>query len=86
MPTLQPMRIHSPSKVKTKPYSARHSPIARSAMAWNTGAVLVGEREMARRISLVAVCFSSASCVSLNSRAFWIAITAWSAKVWSSST
>ena len=36
---------------------------------------------MTRRISAVAVCRSSASCVSLNSRAFWIAITAWSAKV-----
>ncbi len=29
----------------------------------------------------MAVCCSSASLVSLNSRAFWIAITAWSAKV-----
>ena len=34
--------------------------------------------------SAVAVCCSSASCVSLNSRTFWIAITAWSAKVCSS--
>ena len=34
--------------------------------------------------SAVAVCCSSASLVSLNSRAFWIAITAWSAKVCSS--
>ena len=31
--------------------------------------------------SAVAVCCSSASLVSLNRRAFWIAITAWSAKV-----
>ncbi len=37
-----------------------------------------------RRTSAVAVWRSSASCVSLNSRAFWIAITAWSAKVLSS--
>ncbi len=34
--------------------------------------------------SAVAVCCSSASLVSLNRRAFWIAITAWSAKVLSS--
>ena len=31
--------------------------------------------------SAVAVCRSRASLVSLNRRAFWIAITAWSAKV-----
>ena len=36
---------------------------------------------MTRRISAVAVCCSSASLVSLNRRAFSIAITAWSAKV-----
>ena len=36
--------------------------------------------------SAVAVCCSSASFVSLNRRTFWIAITAWSAKVLSSST
>ena len=40
---------------------------------------------MTRRISAVAVCRSSASCVSLNRRTFSIAITAWSAKVCSSS-
>ena len=34
-----------------------------------------------RSTSAVAVCCSSASLVSLNRRAFWIAITAWSAKV-----
>ncbi|MEY9883869.1 hypothetical protein ABIA43_005403 [Bradyrhizobium sp. USDA 328] len=34
----------------------------------------------------MAVCRSSASRVSLNSRAFSMAITAWSAKVWSSCT
>ena len=43
--------------------------------------------------SAVAVCCSSDSvrsrvlaCTSLNSRTFSIAITAWSAKVWSNST
>ena len=40
---------------------------------------------MTRRISAVAVCRSSASLVSLNRRTFSIAITAWSAKVRSSS-
>jgi hypothetical protein len=54
---------------------------------------------MTRRISLVAVCCSSASvtcpwasvsarffsCSSVNSRTFWMAITAWSAKVLSNS-
>ena len=41
---------------------------------------------MTRRISLVAVCRSSASLVSLNSRTFSMAMTAWSANVSSSST
>ena len=45
-------------------------------MASNTGCVSVTEPLMTRRISAVAVCRSSASLVSLNSRAFWIAITA----------
>ncbi len=36
---------------------------------------------MTRRISAVAVCCSSASFVSLNSRTFSMAMTAWSAKV-----
>ena len=39
---------------------------------------------MTRRISALAVWWASASCVSLNIRAFWIAMTAWSAKVFSS--
>ena len=41
----------------------------------------VGELLMTERISAVAVCRSSASLVSLNNRAFWMAMTAWSAKV-----
>ena len=40
-----------------------------------------GDWLIARRISLVAVCCSSRSCSSENSRAFSIAIAAWSAKV-----
>ena len=55
-------------------------------MASNTGWTLVGELLITRRMSAVAVCRPSASCVSLNNRAFWIAITAWSANVLSSAT
>ena len=40
-----------------------------------------GELAMTFRMSAVAVCRSSASWVSLNSRAFSMAMTAWSAKV-----
>src|SRR5262245_60063250 len=50
----------------------------------------VGERLITLRISAVAVCRSSASVSSrlrasssVNNRTFSIAITAWSAKVWS---
>ena len=57
------------------------TPAARRSASWL----------ITRRISLVAVCCSSASVrsrlrasSSLNSRTFSIAITAWSAKVWSS--
>ena len=53
-------------------------------MASNTGCTSDGELAITFRISAVAVCRSSASFVSLNSRVFSIAITAWSAKVWSS--
>ena len=49
--------------------------------ASNTGCTSDGELAMTFRMSAVAVCRSSASCVSLNSRAFSMAITAWSAKV-----
>ena len=42
------------------------------------------ERLMACSTRALAVWRSSARCVSLNSSAFWIAITAWSAKVRSS--
>jgi hypothetical protein len=43
----------------------------------------VGELLITRRMSAVAVCCSSASLVSLNNRTFSIAMTAWSAKVFS---
>ncbi len=50
----------------------------------NTGVVSAIELLMVARISPDARCWSSASVVSLTSRAFWIAITAWSANVFSS--
>ena len=54
-------------------------------MASNTGALSETELLITPSTSAEAFCCSSASCVSLNSRAFWIAITAWSAKVFSRS-
>ncbi len=61
-------------------------------MASNTGCTSVGEPEMTLSTSEVAVCCSNASlssavraCTSSNSRTFSIAITAWSAKVVTSS-
>ena len=52
----------------------------------NTGWVSATERLITCSTSAVAVCCSSASCVSLKRRAFSIAITAWSAKVCSRCT
>ncbi len=49
-------------------------------MASNTGCTSDGDPAMTFRISAVPVWRSSASFVSWNRRAFWIAITAWSAK------
>src|SRR4029434_11098690 len=46
----------------------------------------VADLAMTWRISLVAVCCSRASFVSLNSRTFSMAMTAWSAKVCSRAT
>ena len=47
----------------------------------NTGAVSATELLITCSTSAVAVCCSSASFVSLNSRTFSMAITAWSANV-----
>jgi hypothetical protein len=55
-----------------------------SRMRSNTGVALEMELLMTCSTSEVAVCRSSASLVSLNSRAFSIAITAWLAKFSSS--
>ena len=46
----------------------------------NTGCASATELLMTCSTSAVAVCRSSASCVSLNRRTFSIAITAWSTK------
>ena len=85
--------ISSPSKVKTFAPSALHSFIAAAAIVSNTGCTSVGDWLITRRMSLVAVCCSSASVrsrlrasSSLNSRTFSMAITAWSANVCSSAT
>ena len=66
--------------------------VAFSSIALNTGSSSPGELEMTWRTSEVAVCCSKASessrvraCTSSNSRTFSIAITAWSAKVVTSS-
>ena len=55
-------------------------------MLSNTGRVSATELLIAFSTSDEAFCCSSASRVSLKSRAFWIAITAWSAKVFSSAS
>ena len=77
--------MNSPSNRKTAQNWLLHSCIARRAIMSNTGCVSLGELLMIFRISLVAVWCWSASLVSLNKRTFSIAITAWSAKVLSSS-
>ena len=74
----------SPSRRKIAESVAPHTRAAFSATASMTGCRSVGELAITRRISAVAVCCSSASFISLNSRTFSMAMTAWSAKVWSS--
>ncbi len=82
-----------PSNVKTFAELAPHSLCAAAAIVSNTGCTSVCDWLITRRISLVAVCCSSASVrsrlrspSSVNSRTFSIAITAWSAKALSNST
>ena len=62
------------------PKAASHSRIAFSSIASNTGARSPGEELMTCNTSAVAVCCSNASRVSVNSRAFSIAMTACAAK------
>ena len=75
----------SSTKLNTAVEKPPISRFALAAMASNTGCTSDGELAMTFRMSAVAVCRSSASLVSLNSRAFSIAMTAWSAKVVTSS-
>ena len=82
-------RINSPSNVVTNAsYAGATEHQRRVAIVWNAGCTSVGDWLITRRMSLVAVCCSSASVrarlrdpSSLKSRTFSIAITAWSAKV-----
>ena len=67
--------------VHNTPLSPPQSRIAFSSIASNTGARLPGELLMTCSTSAVAVCCSSASRVSVKSRAFSIAMTAWVAKL-----
>ena len=70
-----------------------HKRCATSRIASSTGCTSLGEREITSSTSAVAVWYSSASVTSavraftsVKSRAFSIAMIAWSAKVWISST
>src|SRR6516165_3130221 len=78
------IRNNSPSKRKMKARSASQSLTELSATVSKTGCKSNAERLMTLSTSAVAVCCASASVVSLKRRVFSIAITAWSAKVWSS--
>ena len=85
-------RKASPSRRYRVPNLASQMRTAFASIAWKTGSNSPGELEMTPSTSNVAVCCSSASlssrvraCTSSNSRTFSIAITAWSAKVVTSS-
>jgi hypothetical protein len=69
----------SPSMRTTVVACPPTSLFARSAIASKTGCTSEGERAITFRMSAVAVCRSNASFVSLNSRTFSMAMTAWSA-------
>jgi hypothetical protein len=84
-------RMNTPSYWFTPTDHAPNSRMALSAMASKTGCTSVCAWLMARRMSAVAVCRSSDSVrsrlrawISVSSRAFLTAITAWSANVCSS--
>ena len=75
-----PAAACSPSNVHIRPLAASHKSSAFSSIASNTGVRSPGEELMTCKISAVAVCCSSASRVSVMSRAFSIAMTACAAK------
>ena len=92
---LWPRRVAEPrpSKRWMKARSASHSRTAFSASVSNTGCRSNVDRPITLSSSLVAVCCSSATrssrfraSSSSNRRTFWMAITAWSPKVFRSST
>src|SRR5262249_55140834 len=62
------------------PYLASQMRVAFSRIAWNTGCKSPGDELMTSSTSEVAVCWSNDWRSSFSSRAFSIAITAWSAK------
>src|SRR6266478_101442 len=81
----------SPSFNTTNASAASQSSQALSTMALRTGATSVGEDAITPRMLLLPVWYVSASsssrvlaCTSSNNRAFSMAMTAWSAKVWTS--
>ena len=78
-------RTRSPSIGPQTAERGPAQPDAFSSIASNTGARLPGEALITCSTSAVAVCCSSASRCSVISRAFSIAITAWSAKFCTSS-
>ena len=83
-PATRPPRGTAPHRAgRPTPSWPPHSRTALSMRVSRTGWRSVGERLMTLRISLVAVCCSSASfgLSSWNSRTFSMAITAWAAKV-----
>ena len=76
----------------SEPIFASQMRTAFASMVWKTGSSSPGEVEMTCSTSDVAVCCSKDSlssrvraCTSSNSRTFSVAITAWSAKVVTSS-
>ena len=71
--------LSSRIKIATRSQSTSRSP-ARTISS-NTGVTSVGDPLMTSRMLALAVWRASEDCVSLNSCAFWMAMTAWSAKL-----
>jgi hypothetical protein len=84
-PCIATGRKVSPSKRCSPPRVAPQRVRASSNIASKTGCSSPGEELMTCNTSVVAVCCSSDSRSSLNSRVFSITMTAWSAKVRTSS-
>ena len=80
MPSWAATTNSSPSRKVIVASTAPQNRTAALTTAVSTGCTSVGDCEMTCRISALAVCCSSDSRNSVNSRTFWMAITAWSAK------